>query len=126
MCIRDRVYVAEAREERIFAEGVDSLFDNIAKSITGTSMVGAGARLIVGAIGVIMIIVGGHAVLAGTMTVGGFIMYIFFVGLVAAPLVQIASIGTQITEAFAGLDRIHEIRQMSTEDQNDASRAPLD
>src|SRR6478672_3881190 len=67
-----KVYVAEAREERIFAEGVDSLFDNIAKSITGTSMVGAGASLIVGAIGVIMIIVGGHAILAGTMTLGGF------------------------------------------------------
>src|SRR4029079_15184487 len=89
-------------------------------------MVGAGASLIVGAIGVIMIIVGGHAILSGTMTLGGFVMYIFFVGLVAAPLVQIASIGTQITEAFAGLDRIHEIRQMRTEDQDDATRTPVE
>src|SRR4029079_5948480 len=89
-------------------------------------MVGAGASLIVGAIGVIMIIVGGHAILSGTMTLGGFIMYIFFIGMVAAPLVQIASIGTQITEAFAGLDRIHEIREMRTEDQDDATRAPLE
>jgi subfamily B ATP-binding cassette protein MsbA len=53
-------------------------------------------------------------------------MYIFFVGLVAAPLISIASIGTQITEAFAGLDRIHELRGMTTEDADDASRVPLD
>jgi len=121
-----KVYTSEAREERIFAEGVDKLFDNIAKTITGTSLVGTAATLITGIIGVIMIIVGGNAILAGTMTLGGFIMYIFFIGMVAAPLVQIASIGTQITEAFAGLDRIHEIREMRTEDQDDAGRAPLE
>ena len=120
-----KVYTSEAREERIFSEGVESLFDNIRKTITGTSIVGTGATIITGAIGVLMIIVGGRAILAGTMTLGGFIMYIFFIGMVAAPLVQIASIGTQITEAFAGLDRIHEIREMRTEDQDDASRAVL-
>ena len=120
-----KVYTSEAREERIFAEGVEKLFDNIAKTITGTSIVGTGATLITGAIGVIMIVVGGRAILDGTMTLGGFIMYIFFIGMVAAPLVQIAAIGTQITEAFAGLDRIHEIREMRTEDQDDAGRAPL-
>jgi ABC-type multidrug transport system fused ATPase/permease subunit len=121
-----KVYVSEAREERIFSEGVERLFDNIARTITGTSLVAAGATVIVGVIGVIMIIVGGRAILAGTMTLGGFVMYIFFVGLVATPLVQIASIGTQITEAFAGLDRIHEIREMRTEDQADAERAAVD
>jgi subfamily B ATP-binding cassette protein MsbA len=121
-----KVYTSEAREERIFAEGVEKLFDNIAKTITGTSLVGTAATLITGIIGVIMIIVGGRAILAGTMTLGGFIMYIFFIGMVAAPLVQIAAIGTQITEAFAGLDRIHEIREMRTEDQDDATRAPLE
>lgn len=120
-----KVYTSEAREERIFSEGVESLFENIRKTITGTSIVGTGATIITGAIGVLMIIVGGRAILAGTMTLGGFIMYIFFIGMVAAPLVQIASIGTQITEAFAGLDRIHEIREMRTEDQDDASRAVL-
>ncbi len=56
------------------------------------------------------------------MTLGDFIMYLFFVGLVAAPLVQIASIGTQITEAFAGLDRIREIRSMATEGQEDETK----
>ena len=53
-----------------------------------------------------MIIVGGRAIVGGSMTLGDFVMYIFFIGLVAAPLVQIAAIGTQVSEAFAGLDRI--------------------
>src|SRR5215207_7160679 len=117
-----KVYVAEKREEKLFGEGVMRLFANVKRSITGTSIVGAGATLIVGAIGVLLIIGGGRAILSGTMTLGGLVMYIFFIGLVAAPLVQIASVGTQVTEAFAGLDRSREIRDMSTEDQQDARR----
>jgi subfamily B ATP-binding cassette protein MsbA len=120
-----KVYVAEKREERLFGEGVMRLFDNVRRSITGTSLVGAGATLIVGAIGVIMITVGGRAILSGTMTLGGLVMYIFFIGLVAAPLIQIASVGTQISEAFAGLDRIREIRDMATEDEQDEDREPM-
>jgi len=117
-----KVYVAEEREERIFGEGVGRLFDNVKRSITGTSLVGAGATLIVGAIGVLLIIVGGRSILDGSMTLGGLVMYIFFIGLVAAPLVQIASVGTQISEAFAGLDRIREIREMTTEDAADPEK----
>ena len=120
-----KVYVAEKREERLFGEGVMRLFDNVRRSITGTSLVGAGASLIIGAIGVILITIGGRAILSGSMTIGGLVMYIFFIGLVAAPLIQIASVGTQISEAFAGLDRIREIRDMSTEDEMDEEREPL-
>jgi ABC-type multidrug transport system fused ATPase/permease subunit len=117
-----KVYTAEAREERIFSEGIERLFRNIASTITGTSAVGAATTVIVGVIGVLMIIIGGRAIAGGTMTLGDFVMYIFFIGLVAAPLVQIASIGTQVSEAFAGLDRIREIRSTSTEDQEDERR----
>ena len=120
-----KVYVAEKREEERFGEGVQKLFDNVRKSITGTSLVGAGATVIVGAIGVLMIVVGGRSILNGSMTLGGLVMYIFFIGLVAAPLIQIASVGTQISEAFAGLDRIREIRDMATEDEQDESRAKM-
>jgi ABC-type multidrug transport system fused ATPase/permease subunit len=120
-----KVYVAEKREEERFGEGVMRLFDNVRKSITGTSLVGAGATVIVGAIGVLMIVVGGRSIINGTMTLGGLVMYIFFVGLVAAPLIQIASVGTQISEAFAGLDRIRELRDMATEDQEDEARARM-
>src|SRR5215203_4120949 len=120
-----KVYVAEKREEKLFGEGVMRLFANVKRSITGTSIVGAGATLIVGAIGVLLIIGGGRAILSGTMTLGGLVMYIFFIGLVAAPLVQIANVGTQVSEAFAGLDRIREIRDMATEDEQDENREPL-
>jgi subfamily B ATP-binding cassette protein MsbA len=81
--------------------------------------------VITGLIGVLMILMGGRDVLEGRMTLGDMMMYIFFIGMVAAPLVGIAAIGTQITEAFAGLDRIREIRDMTTEDQADATKAPV-
>jgi len=119
-----KVYTAEEREERIFADGIERLFRNVAATITGTSAVGAATTVIVGVIGVLMIIVGGRSIVGGSMTLGDFVMYIFFIGLVAAPLVQIASIGTQVSEAFAGLDRIREIRQTATEDQEDEQREP--
>ncbi len=121
-----KVYTAEDREQGIFADGVERLFANVKRTITGTSAVGSGTTVIVGIIGVLVTIMGGRAVLAGTMTVGSLVMYIFYVGMVAQPLVQIASIGTQISEAFAGLDRIREIRDMDTEDARDADRGRVD
>ncbi len=118
-------YTAEKREELVFAKGVHRLFRNVAESLTGVSGITAFSTLVLGAIGVVMITLGGHAIHAGTMTLGDFIMYLFFTGLMAAPVIQIASISTQISEAFAGLDRIREIREMATEDEEDAGRAPL-
>jgi ATP-binding cassette, subfamily B, putative efflux pump len=119
-------YTAEKREEIVFTKGAHRLFRNIAKSMTGVSATTAGSTVIVGIIGILMIWLGGRAILAGEMTLGDLIMYIFFIGLVAAPLVSIASIGTQITEAFAGLDRIREILDMPTEVEEDAKRASVD
>ena len=118
-----KVYTAERRERLTFARGAHKLFRNVAKTITGTSAVGSGVMVITGIIGVLMILMGGRDVLAGRMTLGDMMMYVFFVGMVAAPLVSIASIGTQITEAFAGLDRIREIRDMATEDDADTAKA---
>ena len=121
-----KVYTAERREERIFTGGVFSLFRNIASTITGTSAVTAFSTLIVGAIGVLILVMGGQAILAETMTLGDLVMYIFFVGMMAAPLVQIAGIGTQITDAFAGLDRIRELLEMPTEWDHDEDRESID
>jgi ABC-type multidrug transport system fused ATPase/permease subunit len=121
-----KTYTAEKREEIVFTKGVHRLYRNVAQSITGVSSITAFSTAIIGIIGVIMIIVGGRAILAGTMTIGDFLNYILFTGLLAAPVVQMASIGTQISEAFAGLDRIRELMQMTTEDQEDAAKAPLD
>jgi subfamily B ATP-binding cassette protein MsbA len=119
-------YIAEKREEIVFTKGAHRLFRNVAQSITGVSTITAFSTVIVGVIGVLMIVMGGRSILSGSMTLGDFIMYLFFVGLVAAPLVQIASIGTQVTEAFAGLDRIREIRSMATEDQQDLAKQAFD
>jgi ABC-type multidrug transport system fused ATPase/permease subunit len=120
-----KVYTAEKREEIVFTKGANRLFRNIASTITGTSAVTAFSTVIVGAVGVLMTIVGGRGVLAGEMTTGDLFMYVFFVGLVTLPVVQMAAIGTQMTEAFAGLDRIRDIMQTPTEDADDANRAPL-
>ena len=120
-----KVYVAESREQQVFGEGVDRLFRNIAKTITGTSGVAALSSLIVGAIGILIMVVGGGAVARGDMTLGDLVSYVFLVGMMVAPLVQIASIGTQISEAFAGLDRIREVRDMVTEDDEDRERRPV-
>jgi subfamily B ATP-binding cassette protein MsbA len=120
-----KTYVAEEREERVFGSGVDRLFRNIASTITGTSAVTAISTVIVGAIGVMILLVGGRSILAGEMTTGQLFSYVLYVGVMVAPLVQISSIGTQITEAFAGLDRIHELRAVRTEDAEDEERAVL-
>lgn len=119
-----KTYVAEKREEGVFAGGVDRLFRNIASTITGTSAVTAASTVIVGGISIMMLAIGGRSILAGEMTVGGLVSYAFAVGIMVAPLVQISSISTQISEAFAGLDRIHELRSVATEDAEDASRTP--
>src|SRR6059058_4566252 len=120
-----KAYHAERSERLVFTRGANTLFRNIATTMTGISAVGAFATIIIGAIGILMILEGGHAILSGAMTLGDFFMYSVFIGLVALPLINIASIGTQITEAFAGLDRIREIRRLATEDAEDGSRAPL-
>jgi subfamily B ATP-binding cassette protein MsbA len=115
-------YVAERREQYTFTKGVNRLFRNVASSMTAISGLSALTAVVVGAIGALMIVIGGQAIIARTMTLGDFVMYIFFTGMVAAPLVQIASIGTQVSEAFAGLDRIRELRAMTTEDDEDRDR----
>jgi ABC-type multidrug transport system fused ATPase/permease subunit len=120
-----KAYTAEKREELTFARGAHKLFRNIARSMTGVSATTAFSSVVVGAVGVVLILVGGHSVVTGAMTLGDLFMYVFFTGLMASPLIQFASIGTQITEAFAGLDRIREIMSMTTEDDEDAQRAPL-
>src|SRR5438477_1267457 len=120
-----KAYTAEKREALTFARGAHKLFRNIAKAMTGVSATSAFSSLVVGAVGVVIILVGGRSVATGQMTIGDLFMYVLFTGLMAMPLIQFAAIGTQITEAFAGLDRIHEVMEMPTEDEEDAQRAPL-
>ena len=123
-----KAYTAEKREDILFSEGVHRLFRNIAKSITGVSAITALATVVIGAIAAIAMVVGSRAILAEPqiMTSGEFVSYLFFTVLVGMPLINMANIGTQITEAFAGLDRIREIKRLSTEFDTDKDRKPMD
>ena len=120
-----KAYTAEKREELSFARGAHKLFRNIAKSVTGVSAISSFSSVVIGAIAVVMILIGGNAVQANTMTLGDFLMYISFTFLLALPVIELTSIGTQITEALAGLDRIREVLAMTTEDDTDKDKAPL-
>jgi ABC-type multidrug transport system fused ATPase/permease subunit len=104
-----KAYTAEKREERTFARAAHKLLRNIVRSMIGVSAIGSLSSLLFGLVGITMSIAGAHEVLAGRMTVGDIFMFVVFTGLLVAPLVQMSNIGTQITEAFAGLDRIREV-----------------
>ncbi len=126
-----KAYTAEKREELSFARGAHRLFRNIASTLTGVSATGAFASVIIGAIAVVMIYFGGNAVIANIqnpangMSSGDFAMYIAFTIFMVMPVVDLANIGTQITEAFAGLDRISEVFGMKTETDEDKSKQSL-
>jgi len=121
-----KAYTTEKREDIVFAKGVHSLFRNVAKTMTSVSATTALGTSTIGVIGVMIMIGGAVAIRSGQMTLGDLFMYLMFTGLLAAPVMGIASIGTQITEAFAGLDRIREIMRQRTEDEEDATREPID
>jgi ABC-type multidrug transport system fused ATPase/permease subunit len=121
-----KIYGAEMREQDVFSGGVLRLYENISRTITGTSLVSSLSAVIVGGVSVLIMVFGGRAVLAGAMTPGDLIFYTIMVGMMAGPLVGIASIGTQISEAFAGLDRIRELRDVVREDADEALKQTLD
>lgn len=120
-----KAYTAEKREELSFARGAHRLFRNIARTVTGVSAISSFSSVVIGAVAVVMIVIGGNAVQDGAMTLGDFLMYISFTFLLAMPVIELTSIGTQITEALAGLDRIREVMAMSTEDEQDSEKRPL-
>jgi subfamily B ATP-binding cassette protein MsbA len=121
-----KTYTAEKREDLVFTEGVHGLLRNVAKSMTGVSAIGSFSAIVIGTIGIITFVVGGHAIVGGSMTVGDLLQYVVFTAYLTMPIIQLASIGTQVTEAFAGLDRIREILDTSREDAEDATRAALE
>src|SRR4029077_12909583 len=90
-----KAYTAEKREELTFARGAHKLFRNIAKSMTGVSATTAFSSLIVGAVGVVIIVVGGPSVVSGKMTIGDLFMYVIFTGMMAMPLIRVADSGSQ-------------------------------
>jgi subfamily B ATP-binding cassette protein MsbA len=111
-----KAYVAERREDLIFTRGVHRMLRLVVVTISGWAAVGALTSLAVGAIGATLILAGGRAVLGGSLTLGDLAMYALFTGLVAAPLIQVAQVGTQLSDALAGLERARELLDEPTED----------
>jgi ABC-type multidrug transport system fused ATPase/permease subunit len=121
-----KAYTAEKREELVFARGAHRLF-RVLKTVTiGVSAVPAFSTIIIGGVTVAVIMLGGGSVLSGGMTLGDLLMYVFFTGMMVMPVMEIAAIGSQITEAFAGLNRVREIRNMPTEGIEEAAKEALD
>ncbi|MEM7263785.1 MAG: ABC transporter ATP-binding protein, partial [Planctomycetota bacterium] len=100
---------AETREEEVFEEGVQRLFRNIRRSLMATSFVSSSGVFLMGVTSAALMYVGGQSILEGSMTVGEFLAFTLYLGILVAPVMQIANVGTQLTEAFAGLDRTNEL-----------------
>jgi len=102
-------YHAEEREHHVFSLGVERLLQNVFRTLTATSVMSLSSSTLMGIIGAIVMYMGTRQILAGKLTLGGFFTYTMFLGYLAAPLFQVVGIGTQITEAIAGLERTREV-----------------
>jgi ABC-type multidrug transport system fused ATPase/permease subunit len=111
-------YHAEKREQAVFASGVQRLLDNVLKTLTATSVMSLSTSVLLGAVGSIIMYVGARQILAGTLTIGDLSRYTLFLGFLIAPVIQMVAIGTQLTEAIAGLDRTREILNEKPEDED--------
>ncbi len=111
-------YHAEDREETVFALGVKRLLDNVIKSLTSISIMSLSASLLLGIVSAIVMYIGGREMLAGSITVGDFFKYTGFLALLVAPVFQIVNIGSQLSEALAGLDRTREVLGEMREDKD--------
>lgn len=108
---------AEAQENKIFEEGADRLFQNVKKSLIATAVMSSSSTFLLGLASVGIMGIGGYFMIQGTMTTGDFLSFTLFLGLMIAPIVQMSNIGSQLTEALAGLDRTEELMQMIPEEE---------
>ena len=111
-------YHAEAREEAVFGQGVQRLLDNVLKSLTATSFMSLSATVLMGIVGAMIMYVGAHQITSGAMTLGDFMTFTALLAFLIAPMFQIVGIGTQLTEALAGLERTREVLRERPEDQD--------
>ena len=118
-------YHAEDREATVFSGGVDRLLQNVMKSLTMTSVLSSASTTVVALVYGTIMWLGGQLVLASTWTTGTYFQYTLLLGFMIAPVFQMVNIGTQLTEAFAGLDRTHEIMSELEENQTPGRTAKM-
>jgi ABC-type multidrug transport system fused ATPase/permease subunit len=119
-------YHAEEREGKVFAGGVHRLLDNVIKTLTMTSLMSLSSTVLMGLVSAVIMFLGAQKILAGTMTLGTFVTFTIFLGMLIAPLVQIVSIGPQLTEAITGLERTREVLNEKPEDEQPDRTIVLD
>ena len=117
---------AEEQEYKVFAEGTDRIFQNVRDSLFATSLVTSLATLLMGVGSVLIMGFGGHMIIGGKMTIGEFVSFTLYLAFLVAPIVQMSNIGTQLTEAFAGLDRMEEILRLPAEGEETGRTVELD
>jgi ABC-type multidrug transport system fused ATPase/permease subunit len=110
-------YHAEIREEKVFSGGVRRLLDNAIQTLTATSLLSLSATALMGIVSALIMLLGARQILGGTMTLGTFLTFTIFLGLLIAPVTQLVGLGPQMTEALAGLERTREILNEKTEDE---------
>ena len=111
-------YHAEQSEANVFAAGAQRLLANVISSLTAQSFMSLASTAVLGLVGALVMYLGAHQVVAGHLTKGGYVTYVMFLAFMIAPIVQLVSIGTQLTEAIAGLDRTSEILAEREEDRD--------
>ena len=117
---------AEKQESRVFEKGVDRLYQNVKKSLTATALITSSSTFLVGIASAGIMGLGGYYVMNDNMTTGEFFQFIFLLGLLVAPIIQMSNIGSQLTEALAGLDRTQELMMMTEEDNSEVRTVILD
>jgi subfamily B ATP-binding cassette protein MsbA len=118
-------YHAEAEEAEVFAGGVARLLDNVLKSLTAISLMSLSATVLMGVVGATVMFLGARQILAHQLTLGGFMTFTAFLAFLVAPMFQVVGIGTQITEALAGLDRTQEVLHEKPEDADPRRSASI-
>ncbi len=111
-------YHAEEREAGVFSEGVQRLFDNVRKSMTAMSMMSLAATVLTGVVGALIMYLGSHRVIDGSISEGSYLMFVAFLALMIAPVISIVNIGTQISEALAGMERTRQVMAERPEDED--------
>ncbi len=117
---------AEPQEIKTFEAGVDRLFRNVKKSLTSTSLVTSSATFLLGIASTGIMGIGGYMIVNGQLTIGEFLSFTLYLGFMIAPIIQMSNIGSQLTEALAGLDRMEEIMNMSPEDDGTVRKIELE
>lgn len=117
---------AEKQENKTFEKGVDNLFQNVKKSLTATALMTSSATFLLGMATTGIMGIGGYQIMQGNMTFGDFLSFTLYLGFMIAPIVQMSNIGSQLTEAFAGLDRTEEIMNMEPEDDKSVRTIELE